>query len=259
MNDGPATRTATVDPASLYERTRRGFISMVLALSEAELRARVPATPEWSVRDVLAHVVGLVGDLNAERFPAADDIGGAEWARLQVERGRDLTRRALIAEWDREAPKFEAGLRTFGYEVGSHFLADLYVHFQDVRSAVGLSPSPDESAVAVALDHYLGFFSELLAAHGWGTLEVLAGEEKRVLGCEGRHHARLTTEPSELLRVVSGRRSAAQVRALDWDGDADSLIELLQTVLTGGYSLPQVDLVESPAATDAGRARRGSP
>ena len=217
---------------------------MLLALPESELRARVPATPEWSVRDVLAHVVGLACDLNAERFPAADDIGGVEWGRLQVERARDLTLRDLIAEWDREAPKFEDGLRTFGYEVGSHFLADLYVHFQDVRSAVGASPSADEPAVAVALDHYLGYLSELLAGEGWGTLEVVVGEETRVLGCEGRHRARLTTEPSELLRVVSGRRSAAQIRALDWDGDLDRVLELLQTVLTGAYSLPQVDLVE---------------
>jgi len=52
-----------VDPATLYERTRREFVAVVLVLSEEGLEARVPATPAWSVRDVLAHVVGLAGDL----------------------------------------------------------------------------------------------------------------------------------------------------------------------------------------------------
>jgi len=216
----------------------------VLALPEEQLHAQVPATPAWSVRDVLAHVVGLVVDLNAERFPAVDDPGGAEWGRLQVERTRGLTRQDLIAEWDREAPKFEDGLRAFGYEMGSHFLADLYVHVQDVRIAIGSSPDRDELTIAVALDHYTGFISELLAADGWGTLEVVAGDEVRTLGCTGRHRARLSTEPSELLRVVSGRRSAEQIRALDWGGDADSLIARLQTVLTGAYSIPEPDHIE---------------
>jgi len=113
-----------------------------------------------------------------------------------------------------------------------------------VRSAVGLRPGVDELAVAVALDHYAGFISQLLTADDWGTLEVIAGDEARTLGGKGRRHARLTTEPSELLRVVSGRRSAEQIRALDWEGDTDSVLVFMRTVLTGGYSLPESDLVE---------------
>jgi uncharacterized protein (TIGR03083 family) len=244
VNDEHATRAATVDPASLYERTRREFIALLLGLSEAELRARVPATPEWSVRDVLAHVAGLARDLNAERFPAADDIGGGEWTKAQVERARDLSLPDLVAEWDREAPKFEAGLRAFGYELGSHFLADLYVHVEDVRAALGFDPTQDELAVAVALDHYLGYLSEHLAATEWGTLDVVAGEGPRTLGREGRHHARLSAEPAELLRVVSGRRSADQIRALDCDGDVDSLLSFLSTALVGGYAMPESVPVE---------------
>ena len=36
----------------------------------------VPAAPAWVVGDVLAHVVGLATDLNAQRLPDGSDVGG---------------------------------------------------------------------------------------------------------------------------------------------------------------------------------------
>ena len=241
MEEAHVTRAAGIDTGSLYERTRREFIATLIGLSDEQLQIRVPATPAWSVRDVLAHVVGLAADLNAQRFPAPDD-DGTVWTNAQVQRSRDLTLTEVIAEWGRQAVRFEDGLRAFGYEFGSHFVADLYVHYQDVRTAVGLGPDADGLTVAVALDHYLRYLSELLVTHCWGTLEIAAGQETRSLGGNGRHHACLTAEPWELLRAVSGRRSDRQLRALDWSGDVDDLLALLQAGLTGGYALPETDL-----------------
>jgi hypothetical protein len=127
---------------------------------------------------------------------------------------------------------------------GSHFVADLHAHFQDVRGTIGLPRDADELTVRVALDHYLGFADEMLAVARWGTLEVVTGAEARFLGAHGQHHARLCAQPFEVLRSVCGRRSARQIRALDWEGDVDDLLVLLQMSLTGGYSLPQSDLIE---------------
>lgn len=183
----------------------------VAELADDELQALVPATPEWRVRDVLAHVVGLAADLNAQRFPAADDAGGSAWAAQQVVARRDLAVAAIVAEWVREAPVFEAGLRFFGYEEGSHFVADLHAHHQDVRGALGLSRDDDPLTVAVALDHYLGFLDQLLLAAQWGTLEVVAGNEARLVGGAGvpRRRERLgVRRVAQLLRGVRQRRSA---------------------------------------------------
>ena len=123
----------------MYERVRQEFVTTVSALSEVELGVRVPATPAWSVRDVLGHVVGLAADLDALRFPSADDDGTA-WTAVQVRRGRDRTLSELLGEWDVQAPTFEAGLRAFGYEFGSHFVADVHAHYQDVRGALSFAP-----------------------------------------------------------------------------------------------------------------------
>lgn len=100
------------------------------------------------------------------------------------------------------------------------------------------------AARALARLDDLGLDAEVRAGAGWGTLDVDAGGESRHLGAHGAHQARVRAQPFELLRAVSMRRSVRQIRALDWDGDVDSLLSLLQSSLTGGYALPDADLVE---------------
>jgi len=243
MQESRQNREARVDTGALYERTKANFVATVSALPDASLQLRVPATPAWSVRDVLAHVVGLAGDLNAQRFPEPGDAGDA-WTDRQVQRGRGRPIDDLRAEWDREAPAFEEGLRAFGYEMGSHFVADLHAHFQDVRGAVGAPRESDELTVRVALDHYVGFVNGLLTEASWGTIELVTGGDTEQLGGTGDYRARLGAPPFEVLRSLSGRRSARQIRALDWEGDVDAFLTLLQTGLSGGYSLPVADLIE---------------
>ena len=161
-------RTTTIDTGDIYERTRARFVCTVRHLQPREVATPVPATPAWMVGDVLAHVVGLATDLNAQRFPDVDDIGGTAWTTRQVDTRRTTSIADLVDEWDREAPVFEDGLRLFGYEEGSHFVADLHAHHQDVRGALGLSRDEDPITVSVALDHYLGFIDTMLRASKWG-------------------------------------------------------------------------------------------
>ena len=96
----------------------------------------------------------------------------------------------------------------------------------------------------MALDHYLGFVDGLLTAAGWGTLDTVVGGETRQLGTRGEHRARVSAQPFETLRALSGRRSVRQIRPLDWQGESDELVDFLQSALSGGYALPASDLVE---------------
>jgi len=242
-SDARRFRESNVDTGALYERTKRAFVALVSELPEDSLLARVPATPLWSVRDVVAHVAGLAADLNAQRFPAPDD-DGRQWTDRQVAERRDMKFTTVLDGWEHETPAFADGLRTFGYETGSHFVADLHAHYHDVRGALALPRNTDELVVRVALDHYLNFLDRLLTEARWGTVEVVAGDEAQLLGAHGSHHARLRALPFDVLRSMSGRRSARQIRALDWDGEVDDLLVLLEMSLTGGYSLPDSDLIE---------------
>lgn len=239
------SRAETVGGGAVYEATRQRFERTIRSLDEAQLHTFVPATPAWRVRDVLAHVVGLAADLNAQRFPAADDLGGSAWGAAQVAARVDAPIDDILAEWAREAPAFENGLRLFGYEESCHFVADLHAHHQDVCGALGLTRDDDPLTVQVALDHYLGFLHQLLADAAWGVLAVHAGGEVRVLGTEaGGRRAQVAGSAFEVLRAFSARRSVEQIRRLRWRGDVDSLLALLESLFSDAYSIPSVDIIE---------------
>ncbi len=184
---------------------------------------------------MLSHVVGITADLNRAEFGTGDPEA---WTATQVEVRRGRSADELTVEWDREAPRFEEGLRLFGYPIGSHYVGDLLQHVADVRHALGLGRLDDDLALAVALDFYLISFDETLADAEVGAVEVRVGDEAWTLG-PGAPIATITAERFELLRALGGRRSESQLRAMPWRGDADAVVPLVSR-----YPLPATDLVE---------------
>ena len=232
---GDAPRDAGIDTGAVYEHTRQRFVATVRALAPSALDAIVPATPEWSVHDVLAHVVGLATELNAARFPG--DEGPDEWGRRLVALRRHTGLDELLGEWAREAPPFEDGLRLFGYETGSHFCADLHCHLQDVLDSLGLPPADDPLTVRVSLDHYLGFLHEKLGERAAGSVVVVADGVERTLGA-GPVVATVRAGGFDLLRSFSARRSLGSIRGLHWTGDVDAALALVAEAYVVGYSFP---------------------
>jgi hypothetical protein len=96
----------------------------------------------------------------------------------------------------------------------------------------------DDLALAVGLDFYLISFEETLDEARLGAVEVEVGDEAWTLG-PGAPVASLRADRFELFRALGGRRSAAQIRALAWQGDADSVAPLMSR-----YPLPATDLRE---------------
>ena len=226
-----------IDCGALYDEERAAFIALLESLPADDLERVVPATPAWSVHDVLAHVVAITADLNAQDFGKADADAEA-WTARQVASRRGRTVGELGAEWDAEAPAFTAGLELFGYELSSHFVGDLVQHVADVHAALGLPQrSDDDLALVVALDFYLDALHEALVEAEVGASLDIAGEEWR-LGT-GPPVATLRTGRFEALRAIGGRRSLHQLRAMAWTGDSEVLLPRISR-----YGLPTTDLLE---------------
>jgi uncharacterized protein (TIGR03083 family) len=226
---------ADVDCGALYERERLGFLDLVGSLDPDQLATPVPATPAWTVKDVVGHLVGITADLNAQSFGSgsADD-----WTAAQVDVRRAATVDDLREEWDREAPTFEDGLRIFGYELGSHYVGDLLQHRADVHQALRLGRLAADRALLVGLDHYLATFDEALRDGGTGSVQVTSPDGTDTFGT-GPLVASLRADAFELFRCFGGRRSAQQVRAMDWDGDVEVVLPQVSP-----YPLPEQPLVE---------------
>jgi len=226
-----------VDCGALYALERQRFVDLQRSCDEHARATKVPAIPAWTVHDVFSHVVGITADLNSGNFGDLSDPDA--WTAAQVDARRDRTVDQLAAEWAGEAPQFEDGLRLLGYELGSHYVGDLLQHAADVRHALGLARPDDDLSLAVALDFYLISFEETLAEAGVGSVAVEVGDEAWTLG-PGATVASLRAERFELFRALGGRRSAAQIRALAWRGDADAVVPLVSR-----YPLPATDLLDA--------------
>ena len=90
-----AERAAVEDCGARYEQLRQEFTALVEHAAPEELERPVPASPEWRVRDVLAHVAGLTADLNGGDIgPGEHDAAGRQLHQKQF--GRELTE--LVAD-----------------------------------------------------------------------------------------------------------------------------------------------------------------
>jgi hypothetical protein len=77
-----------IDCGLLYRRTRRELMDLVRSLSDEQRGRPVPATPAWSIHDVVSHLVGITADLNAQNFAPATLTPGPARRSVRGRRGR---------------------------------------------------------------------------------------------------------------------------------------------------------------------------
>ncbi|MFD3687762.1 maleylpyruvate isomerase family mycothiol-dependent enzyme [Nocardiopsis sp. NPDC058631] len=201
-----------MESARIYETSQNRMLDLAATLDESRLGTLVPACPEWTVRQVYAHLAGLCTDVvRGDVAPPASD----EVTARQVADRADHTPESVIAEWRRTAP---ALLELLASQTRRRYwlpALDVWHHENDVRGALGL-PAQTEDADQLA-DFPLGGL-----AKGWPAelppVRVVATDtgQEWTLG-EG---AVLTLSGTafELARAVTGRRSIAQILAMDWTG-----------------------------------------
>src|SRR5438309_9081628 len=150
------------DLAGAYLETKEHLVPILVELTPGQLETKVPFSPEWSVRDVVAHMASEAHALAGEDIPEGmfflDEKRRGErttvinaWNAGQLERRRFLSLEEILEEWDRDIPSMlEAlrGQRPFASPYpGQDYVAvvDLAMHSQDIRNLVG-RPGDRESA-----------------------------------------------------------------------------------------------------------------
>ncbi len=200
-----------------YAGCRARIGALVIELGGGQEGTRVPTCPEWSVHDVVAHLGGVVDDVLAGRL---DGVATDSWTRAQVDARRGEPIAALVQAWDAAAPAFEHLIDGTGAP-GHQAVSDVVTHEHDIRHALGQPGARDSHAVRIAL----GFVAPALVASAAsrGIAVQLRTTDGARFGSPDAA-AIVTAEPFELLRALTGRRSAAQLVAMQWDGDASCAV-----------------------------------
>jgi uncharacterized protein (TIGR03083 family) len=196
-----------------YRGVRLRVGELLASADGATLEAIAPATPEWTVHDVLAHLVGVSTDIVTGNL---DGVGTDPWAAAQVERSRDRACTDLLAEWGEHGPVVEEMAAQFGRAAGQ-LLSDATTHEHDLRGALGAVGARDSDAVGLSFGFVGLTLGEQLDAEGAGALTVHHRATTDTFGT-GEPIASLRIDDFEFVRALTGRRCVAQMAAYDWDG-----------------------------------------
>ncbi|HEV2755977.1 MAG TPA: maleylpyruvate isomerase family mycothiol-dependent enzyme [Actinomycetota bacterium] len=229
------------DLAEIYAVTRAELADLVSGLSGEDLRRAVPATPEWSIRDVVAHLAGVVeclaaGDFPREFFTALGSERGVavlnEWTARQVAGHAERPLPELLSEWEEATAAVAPMIRgdvswpeSIMSFAGHVLVTDIGVHQQDVYGALGVVKDRDSAPIRIGFATFAAGVDLRLKGSGGPSLRLVT-EHKEVVAGGGEPAATVRAPRYELFRALSGRRNPDQLRAYDWEGDPEPFLEL---------------------------------
>lgn len=206
------------DPFALYRDSRSRILRLAADAGPDGRAVTVPACPEWSVHDLVAHCVSMPAAIAAGDLPGNDLAG---WLDAILTARADRSIEELGAEWasvdDTIVAMVSGG--------GGVLLDDLVVHEHDLRGALG---RPDHSVLdgEVFVPRALHSCVPELERRGLGAIEVRHGHKV------WRSHDAptgwvLEVSPWEAVRVLYSRRTEAELRAGGRATDMTPFVELL--------------------------------
>lgn len=189
-----------------YRRGRERLSALLADEPEARWDEPARACPGWTVRGVVSHLLGTVEDALAGRItgPPTPDLTAEQVARHAADPGPEL-----LTRWAELAPPFEEVV-TAGRIWPA--LLDVLSHEHDVRLALDRPGDRDAPIVRTAATALV----EVLAAPWTLEVAITDGPTVRAAPADGPTY-RLRAPAFEVLRLRLGRRSRAEVRALDWE------------------------------------------
>jgi uncharacterized protein (TIGR03083 family) len=152
----------------------------------------VPHCPQWRVKDVLGHMVGVPEDAISG---AMNGVATPEWTQKQVDRHANHSIEELLSCWEEALKSFKHVLPNIPQPGLSQFVFDQVTHEQDIRHAIGNPGARDSKAMKVAE----AFIRDLASRSQNPSVQSLS-----------------TCEMSgfDFTRCMSGRRTRSQVQQL---------------------------------------------
>lgn len=197
----------------------------------------VPACPEWTVRQLVAHLVEICWKVAARAgmvdgsppVPIAD-ARPAELVRLWQTTGA-IVDQILVEKRDRRS---------------RILVMDALTHELDIRQALGLPAPHDHPAMRGTLDLLAAGLGRSIRQRGLPALRIETAGAHWVSG-SGEPAATVSAGRYDLYRSMAGRRTHAQIAALAWSRPPDPWLPAFEW----GPFHPPAELVEYPLATAA--------
>jgi hypothetical protein len=202
----------------------------------------IPNRPEWTVKDTVAMLAGFARALVEGHWKA--DYSDA-WSDPNIRKRllnafngfillrRDRSGPEILHEWEDAAvhlermmdgdEPFPEGIHPFA---GWTYLWAVVQNSQNIWTALKVeSKLRGSEAIEMVLESAVYWLDMRLQATGAPALRLRSGDQEWVVG-DGIPQATVTAPAFDLFRALSGRRTLAQIRAFDWDGDPEPYMKV---------------------------------
>ena len=201
--------------ADLYQMTRERIVALIGGCDDVVWSTAVPACPGWSVRDVVAHLLAVAQDWASGALAGAPtDAQTAE----HVSRFADHDAAAMLNAWA------HAGRELCRMAEATGLIApvgDITSHEHDIRAALGRPGARDSEAVRYSSHQVLTRLETPV------PLRVVVEDAEYRTQPSEKPGISLRTTRFDALRWRTGRRSRAQMAAMDWSADPTAVLDTL--------------------------------
>ncbi len=235
-------RRARWRAAWAYEQGLNELQSILETTEDQAMATTVPACPEWSVADLVGHIIGVAEDsargaffpdaADAWRDPAVAEVREA-WTASHVRRHGGGSREDLLGKLLHHGCTLVMALRRGGSAVATAPIwmvtapvGDLAVHLADLREALGLPPVTESAISKLGFAAFRAWLHQRLVAEQLPALELSDGQRTWSVG-QGDPVGSISAPRHELFRVISGRRSAADIARYAWTTDPAPYLQII--------------------------------
>lgn len=218
--------------AAEYRAARLRITELLDGITPEQEHTVVPTCPEWTVRDLLSHNEGLAADLSTGR--RGDDLQA--WIDGLVVDRAEISVAEQLATWESTGAAFEAALEQKPNMAALVF--DVITHEHDFAGALGTTSDRASTGIPMVMELQRDLIGNDLATNGLGAVRLVTESETYQYG-DGEPSLEIRGSLFEMFRLTGARRSAAQHRASDHNGN-------IEPYLTGMHhnELPATDIIE---------------
>lgn len=205
----PTLRGERLPNHDCYRQVRHN-VTELLTAAAAPADTIVPSCPQWTLRDLVAHLVGV----------AAMAIGRLSgWPSAQPSSSADMGVPELLETWHRLGAEADLLLADRGGRCGNILVMDAFTHELDIRYALGAELPEEHPAFAGAFEVLANGFASAVDDHRLPALRLSTGSTQWTVG-DGDPAATVTATRYDIYRSLAGRRTHNQITALNWDRDS---------------------------------------
>ncbi|HEU5302959.1 MAG TPA: maleylpyruvate isomerase N-terminal domain-containing protein [Acidimicrobiia bacterium] len=213
---------AEIDLAAIYLAVRDRMCAAIEAMPPADAEKVVPACPDWTVHDLLAHQTSMPVAILAGDIPTGDPNG---WIQGLVDARRDTSIDELLAEWRNDDAALGGLVANVGILVG-----DLVAHEGDLTGALGMVADRTAPESEAMLPGALAGLSGPVTEAGLGSIEV-RHDDRSWRSHDAEPGWSFEADPWEAFRALTSRRTADELRAAPHTGDVEPYLAVLDAHL----------------------------